>query len=226
MRIAAALILVACSGGAKDDDGGTNTVPAENQADLLLSDLTRLEVEVASGDALIGGFDTPDLEVWIREGEAGDTWDHGVEEGVASLWAVCPTGERGCGTGFDLVVPNELPVIVSSFDGPVVVDGHEGTLQVLTNAGPVTVRERPTSSVTITTRSGPVDVTFREDPQMLDVITVSGDIDVALPGQDYELVLASTNGNVTEEGVRHVPGAPRIRVSSQEGDITVHGTGS
>lgn len=213
----------ACAGG--DGTTGTDvvTVPS-GEPDLAVSEISRLLVETSSGLIQLGGFDTEVVEVRSGGGASGDSWGHEISEtGELSLFALCPTGERGCGTGFDVIVPDGLATIASTDTGRVVVDGHEGPLSISSQEGPVEVRQRPTSQVEVITSSGEVQLEFIGDPVAVNVVTSSGDISVSLPGSRYAFDVNTGSGEISYEGVQQTAGAPPIQLESDSGDITIVG---
>ncbi|HHO54169.1 MAG TPA: hypothetical protein ENK18_25685 [Deltaproteobacteria bacterium] len=216
------VVWIACSGG---DQRGTDVqiVPAD-EPDLAVSEISRLLVETSSGLIRLGGFDTEVVEVRIGGGAAGDTWEHTVSEtGELTLSSLCATGERGCGTGFDVIVPDALPILASSAAGPIVVEGHDGPLSISNQQGSVEVRQRPTSQVEVFNQSGSVQLEFIGDPVAVDVTTSSGDIAVSLPSSRFFFDVSTDSGEITYEGVQQTSGAPRIHLESDSGDISIVG---
>lgn len=149
------------------------------------------------------------------------------------------------------VLNHEGTVSLSRFEGPLDVRVGEGavTLDEVTGQARVEVEQgtidllAPTARFVATTvtgdirgtdldvpiaearsQRGAVDLTFATPPDLADITTASGDIEVSLPSGEYDVDAASRRGSVDLEGITNTSNASSVILArSTGGDIRVVG---
>lgn len=138
--------------------------------------------------------------------------------------------ERGCGGGvnirceieYEITVPPDVAVRVTTRAGQVTVQGLMGDLTVDTDAGAVRAMNLRSASVDVATRAGLVELSFAEAPRDVAVQTDAGAIDVVVPEDERYAVEVITDLGTADVTVDRDPDADRrIWAKTNVGSVTV-----
>jgi hypothetical protein len=111
---------------------------------------------------------------------------------------------------------------LSESSGDVNVTNTTGRLWVQTTSGDITGAGLRCGQVEVQATSGDIDLGFAAAPQQLTARTGTGDVDIAVPGDDTYRVVIETSAGDTEIKVRQDPGAAHaIGVQTSRGDVHI-----
>src|SRR5262245_15909429 len=163
--------------------GGSITVKGGNRKDVLVS-------PGPSGDSAARAGRGPGA----RQGRGGNQTPDDIPPGMKRLTP--PSGfsieernnEVSINTGFarsrnfEIQVPAKTNLNLSSFGGPVVVEGVEGEIEVTSNGGPVTLTD-VAGAVVATSHGGPVTARLLRvsADKAMSFASFGGNVDVTLP---------------------------------------------
>lgn len=132
----------------------------------------------------------------------------------------------GCGVSMTLAVPKGLPVVIETDSGDITADTiAQGVLTVSSASGDIEARDLDVDEFSAENGSGDVWATFAAQPFAFKASTSSGDIEATIPGgkRTYAVSVKSKSGEVSNGISSDEDGQGFIRVTSDSGDITLHG---
>lgn len=190
--------------------------------------LTRVQLDLSSGQAVIVGTDSSTLQV---RRTAEYAFGHAAREhrslagGVLRISSHCPKVVfSSCSASYQLAVPETMAVTVRTTDGDVRVTGYRGTAALQTGSGAVNVEAYCGFDLAARTGSGNVHIAAACAPQHLDVSTGSGDATAQVPPGRYQISASSGAGRQHVSGVIRDPHAPfTLAVHSGSGSVTIGG---
>lgn len=196
----------------------------------VTGDLTRVEIDVRSGDAEV--IDAPGSAVEVRRTDSF-AFDRpanerrSVEGGVLRLSSDCPRMAVGsCRSSYRVAVPENVPVTIHGGDGAVRLSAFRGSAEVQTGSGDVTVDGFCGFALAIKTEAGDARATATCSPQSLSMRSSSGDLEATVPSGGYRVEADSNTGRAEVSGLQRNPSAPyEVQALSDSGDVTVRGGG-
>lgn len=182
-------------------DGAVEIVGGGEQADVLL----RRTDESAFGHR-------PEIERRLRGG-------------VLHLRGSCPRGVlTSCEATWRLVIPDNVPVTVSTDGGDVAVRGFRGSAELRTASGEVRVDEFCGFALEVRTGTGDVDAGLTCPLARMSLRSRNGDVRASVPAGRYRVDADSDNGSREVEGLTPADDAPfQVQALSTTGDVTVEG---
>jgi hypothetical protein len=146
-----------------------------------------------------------------------------VVDGVLRIRSRCPsTVLHTCSAGFQLIVPDNVPVTVSTGSGRVNFVGYRGTARVATGSGDITLGSFCGNSLEAVAQTGDIDADTSCATQQLSLRTRSGTVHASVPRGRYRVEADSDAGNVTVRGLTREDGSPfRVQALSGSGDVLV-----
>jgi len=204
------------------------TLRSKTTGYVISAPLTRVELSLSSGDALIVGTQSTALEVRRTDHYS---FGHAAREqrslagGVLRISSHCPKVVLGsCSASYELAVPETVTVDVHTTAGNVRLTGFRGTAVVQTDTGNVNVDAYCGFDLAASTGSGDVRIAAACSPARLQVRTSSGDAVALVPPGRYRIQAASGSGPPHVNGVTSDPRAPyTIDVRSRSGSVTIGG---
>lgn len=130
---------------------------------------------------------------------------------------------RECQIGFVVSVPPDLDVTVRTSNGRIEITGVDGRLSAASDNGAIVGSALRAAETDVRTSNGAIDLSFGMAPDVLDLETNNGSIDVRIPSDDdaYDVDVATHNGGLDIDVHDH-PGADRtIRARSDNGSIEI-----
>src|SRR5579864_160705 len=208
--------------------GWVATLRSKTTGYVISAPLTRVELSLSSGDALIVGTQSTALEVRRTDHYS---FGHAAREqrslagGVLRISSHCPKVVLGsCSASYELAVPETVTVDVHTTAGSVRLTGFRGTAVVQTDTGNVNVDAYCGFDLAASTGSGDVRIAAACSPAHLQVRTGSGDAVALVPPGRYRIQAASGSGPPHVNGVTSDPRAPyTIDVRSRSGSVTIGG---
>jgi hypothetical protein len=198
-----------------------------------------------NGGIEIRGWDRPGIEVHARIQTHGETPAAALERARRVGLDLSPGAVRVSGdvdrgaVSFEILVPRRSGLEAATYNGPLKIQGVEGTMRVATHNGPLALI-RVGGDVVARVQNGPLSVKLDGDRwrgEGLDAEAVNGPVTLDIPdGYSAELEVGTIHGPfdvdipiTLEPGVRfpgHVRtrlggGGPRIRVVTTNGPIVV-----
>jgi hypothetical protein len=146
-----------------------------------------------------------------------------VSGGVLTVRSRCPTSLLGrCSVRYRVVVPDNVPVDVTTSGGSVSLSGYRGTARVVTGGGRIAVSGYCGNSLELRAGRGDVDASAACAPPRLVLRTRSGAVHALVPGGRYDVDAESTSGGESVRGLTPSPDAPyTIQALSGSGDVSV-----
>jgi len=146
-----------------------------------------------------------------------------------------------CVTSYDLRVPAQLALHVTTSDGAVTVsgisgdldlhtadggitaDGASGRLQLRTSDGAVIARDLHSTTVAATTSDGRVLLSFLVDPDTVNAHTSDGSLRITVPRDDtaYQVVAATSDGSRTVDVNTNATSPRTISARTSDGPVSV-----
>jgi len=208
--------------------GWLATLQSKTTQYVISAPLTRVELSVSSGDALIVGTQSTTLEVRRTDQYS---FGHSAREqrslagGVLRISSHCQKILVGsCSASYELAVPETVTVDLHTAGGNVRLTGFRGTAVVQTRAGNVNVDAYCGFDLAAITGSGDVRIAAACSPAHLQVRTSSGDAVALVPPGRYRINTASGSGPPRVNGVINDPRAPfTIDMRSRSGRVTIGG---
>ncbi|MET0147322.1 MAG: hypothetical protein ABW328_21440 [Ilumatobacteraceae bacterium] len=206
-------------------------------------DLTALDVSSSAGSVRIVATDgdTVDVRAEISDGLRSTGERQEVVGGVLQLRASCPNiGSDWCRVDYEISVPRDLALTVSSGNGrvevtgttgPVAVDADDGTVVLTSVTGPLDVStdngrvegvDLGSATTTADSDNGRVTLEFSAAPTTVVATTDNGSVEVVVPadGTTYRLSLETGNGSRIAE-VPDDPASDRsITLRTDNGSVT------
>ena len=146
-----------------------------------------------------------------------------VDNGVLHIRARCPsTVLHTCSTSFHLIVPDNVPVEVSTTSGKVSFADYRGTANVTTSSGDIDLAGFCGISLEARAGSGNIAADTACATQQLSLRTRSGSVLAQVPPGRYRVEADSDAGNVAVRGLTREDGSPfRVQALSGSGDVVV-----
>jgi hypothetical protein len=230
--------------------GGAGFGPATKvteQADFA-EPISRIMVDTPSGEVEVNaGGEIVHVERTLSYGDERPEVIEQVEDGVLTLSVRCEGGGfliGGCGADYVITAPADVALEVDTgsggidingmtaggrFDtgsGGVDLEGVGGEVSADTGSGSVDGSALVVTSITADTGSGGVDLEFASAPDMVEVSTGSGSVEITVPEGTYAIAMDSSSGSETLEGVVNDPSAERtITIDTGSGGILVEAGG-
>ncbi len=118
----------------------------------------------------------------------------------------------------------EGTLTASSHDAELKAAGVVGDLDLSSALGLLVGTDLRAAQGRAETDSGPIYLTWSKAPEQVEVVSVSGEVDLVVPAGAYQVIAGSTTGEVTVTGVSDEPDATRVlRVTTEFGNITITG---
>jgi hypothetical protein len=190
--------------------------------------LTKVNLTVASGDAVIVGSSSSTLQVKRTDDYAfgRSAREHrSLVRGVLSIVSGCPKIVVGsCSQSYELEVPQAVAVQVRTGDGDVRMTGFSGDASISTHAGNVDVEAYCGFRLAARSGLGSLHAATACAPQHLDLATGGGNAVALVPPGRYRVGATSGIGHEQVTGVTRDERAPfTIDVHSGSGSVQVEG---
>lgn len=194
--------------------------PVSGSLDALEFDLDGADIVV------VGGGTESTVEVQRRERSAfGRTvrTSREVGQGVFRVRSRCPQGlPDTCAVRYRIVVPDNVPVRVSTDGGDVRFSQYRGSARVTTGSGDVDISGYCGFSLVATAASGDIAAGAACPPQRLALRSTTGSVRAVVPAGRYQIDAQSASGRRVVRGVTSTPDAPfTIQALSSSGDVVV-----
>jgi hypothetical protein len=146
-----------------------------------------------------------------------------VVGGVLRIRSRCPsTVLHTCSASYHLVVPDNVPVTVSTSSGRVDFADYRGTARVTTRSGDINLGGFCGNSLEATAGTGDIDADTTCATQQLTLRTRSGTVHAKVPPGRYRVEADSDAGDVAVRGLTREDGSPfRVQALSGSGDVLV-----
>lgn len=186
--------------------------------------IEHLIVTTVTGDILLEHTDEELVSGELVVLADDDDFSQTEFDGVLTLSATCANREAGCSGAFALAVPPGLTIETHTVDGDLHLDGlrDQNITHDATTGDVYGDRLGRANTVVATTTSGRHDVAFRSEPDALTLTAHTGNVEATVPAGLYAVELIA-GGQTTVTGVTEDPAGPLLRLSSQEGDVTLIG---
>ncbi len=183
-----------------------------------------LVVTTVTGDIVIEHTDETFLSGQLIVIDDQDDYSLAIVAGVLTLAASCVNGEAGCSGAFFLSVPAGPSIDVITTAGDLTLDTvHDHVVTHSSTTGDVYGYDLGRSiTVTAETTAGRHDVQFKHEPKALTLTAQTGNVEATVPAGLYAVEVIS-GGTDTVTGVTVDASGKLIRLSSQEGDVTLTG---
>jgi hypothetical protein len=230
--LAIGLVLFACTSAARADDPQPLTFGhALPHGQAVLVDVT----DDIKADVRVTTWNRPSVDIKVSpSGHYADTvrLSGAIENGTLAMHVVCsPSPHRGFfgWLGFyrpeaviEMRVPAETTLSVHVINGPIIVDGVTGDLQVTLVNGPITVTGAGTH-LYLTTTNGPVEATIAKITTQPDITisTTNGPVDLFVPKGFKAKVHASTVFGPVENDLTGADGPGSVSLETVNGPVTI-----
>ena len=190
--------------------------------------LTKVNLTVSSGDAVIVGSSSSTLQVKRTDEYAfgrSASERRSLTRGVLTIVSRCPKIVVGsCSESYELEVPQSVAVRVRTDGGSVRMTGFSGDTSISTHAGDVDVEAYCGFSLSARSGRGSLHAATACAPQRLDLATGSGNAVALVPPGHYRVGASSGIGHEQVAGVVRDEHAPfTIDVHSGSGSVQVEG---
>jgi hypothetical protein len=146
---------------------------------------------------------------------------HVLRGSTLTVSYTCPT-ELLCGVSYDVKVPRDVAVSVSTSAGSVTLTSLSGTVSARANAGLITAVDLHSSVASFNSNAGGVVATFSAVPRSLTASTNIGPISLTVPGSAaYKVAVHTVVGTSTITVRRGSGSAYSISAHSDLGSISV-----
>lgn len=188
--------------------------------------LLAIELRVQSGNVTIVGGSRTGVSVNRSD---HSVYGHGpreerlVRSGILHLVSSCPVLILGsCGSNFRIEVPNNFTITVRAEHGTVRLEGYQGTANITTGAGSISVEDYCGLVLGATSTSGSISVGTSCSSERLALFSDSGAVAVTVPAGSYRINADSQSGSSRVSGLVNDAGAPwGIEALSNSGNVTV-----
>jgi hypothetical protein len=202
-----------------------------------------LQVDNDAGSVRVVGTDRDEVVVTARVSHGLRSPDHAARQDgdTAVVTADCPVMFSGwCDVDFVIEVPRAARIVVeaddrvvtrgttgpveaSSDDGGIDVESATGVLDLRSDNGRIVARDVRATEVHARSDNGDVEVELGVAPDVVDAESDNGDVEVVVPdGTGPYAVSSSTDNGSASTDVRTDPDAARrVRIVSDNGDVTV-----
>jgi Putative adhesin len=189
--------------------------------------VSRVVLDVGDADvAVVGGGRQVEIDVSRRErhsfGRSAETRRE-VAGGVFKVTSRCPDAlPDACSVRYRVVVPDSVPVEVTTADGAVRFERYRGSAQVASGGGDIEIEDFCGFALQAQTESGDVDATASCPLQQLSLRTRTGSVHAMVPPGRYEIDAQSASGRHALRGISSIEDAPfAIQALSSSGDVLV-----
>jgi hypothetical protein len=159
----------------------------------------------------------------------GPTVARSVVDGMFAIRSRCPkTILHGCSVRYRLVVPDNVPVVVTTTSGSVLLRDYRGSARIVTGRGGIDVTGFCGFSLEARSEAGGnVAAATSCPPQQLTLRATTGTVRAVVPGGRYRVDASTSRGAPAIHGVTPDAGAPfAIQALSGSGAVSVEGGGS
>jgi hypothetical protein len=159
----------------------------------------------------------------------GPAVSRSVVDGTFRVRSRCPrTILHGCSVHYRVVVPDNVPLMVTTTSGSVRLAGYRGSARIVTGGGDVDVDGFCGFSLEARSEhGGNVEAVAACPPQQLNLRATTGWVHARVPGGRYRVDASTSRGAPSIRGVTADGGAPfAIQALSGSGAVTVEGGGS
>lgn len=190
--------------------------------------VTSLRMRTSGHQVELVAGDRPGVRVveTVRYNKRAPGSTHSLRNGALEIRASgCGTGTglgfRVCELRYRVEVPRALAISIDSAGGDITAHGLSGPLNLTTSGGQVRADALAAKNIAARTDGGSMHLTLAAVPDLLDLRTTGGGVEVRLPGGDYA-VDARSGGGRHSIGVHTASGSPhRIMVRSSGGDVVL-----
>jgi hypothetical protein len=183
-----------------------------------------IELRLQSGNVDVVGGSQGRLSIRHSDRSA---FGHGPREqvskrrGIVTITSVCPDLVVGrCSSDYRIVVPDNVPISIRAENGTVHLAGYQGSADIATNSGAITVESYCGFVLGAASASGDIAVQATCSPERLALRSGSGDISAVVPTGSYRVQAASSSGATSVRGVTNDQGAPwAIEALSNTGSV-------
>lgn len=188
--------------------------------------LLGIELRVQSGDVTIVGGSRTGVSVTRSD---HSVYGHGpreqrlVRSRILHLVSSCPVLVLGsCASNFRIEVPDNVSITVRAEHGAVRLEGYQGSANITTKAGSISVEDYCGLVLGATSASGSITVGTSCSPERLALFSDSGSVGVTVPAGNYRINANSQSGSTHVSGLVNDAGAPwGIETLSRSGNVTV-----
>ncbi|ALE05950.1 hypothetical protein AL755_11520 [Arthrobacter sp. ERGS1:01] len=187
---------------------GENLIVTSHSSDLELisADVDEIQVERASSGSMIGA---EPKSVWQLDGN------------TLTLDQSCTGISINCGARFTVKVPRNVTLSAENGGGRIKATGFTTELSLMTMDGDIDAEKISAKSVTASSRNGKVQLELGAVPDLVNVQSQDGIIQLALPQATYAVDTSAKKGRIsvnvaTDDGSAHV-----VKAHSRNGDISV-----
>jgi hypothetical protein len=190
-----------------------------------------ITLDRGSGAAeIVGGGDRPAIEVRRTDDFAFGRQavaERRTDGGRLTIRSRCPETVFGpCSVSYRLTVPDNVLVNVRTTSGDVRFAGYQGSAQIDTGAGEVSVSGFCGFALRARTQSGDVSASASCPPERLELRSRTGDVRAVVPPGRYQVDADTDGGSRRVEGVTAADDAPfLIQALSSAGDVEVETSG-
>ncbi len=207
-----------CSGG------DTDKPPRVNPNVRFEEALHTVEVSATTGLVRVAASSSSAVLISFTPDAGDDDWQHSIIDGKLVMGAICGDGSIGCGGDFDIELPPNTDVVVTTTSGPVELVGLGGDVDVVSESG--TILGEAMGAVDLITRTvdAGTNLFFALPPDEIDILGGGGGgIGITVPPGNYR-VDVTTLGDVTiEGGVVDGNAGPDLILESGNGSVRVSG---
>lgn len=196
---------------------------------VVRGDLEGIVLDAGDGSVeVVGGGEQADVLLRRRDESAfghRPEVERAVRDGVLRLRGRCPDGVlTSCNSAWRLVVPDNVPVTVTTDGGDVVLRDFRGSAQVRVGSGDVQVGPFCGFALDVRTETGGVRTNATCPVARLSLRSRRGDVRVTVPPDRYRVDADSDTGEADVRGVTPADDAPfQIQALSTTGDVLVEG---
>lgn len=191
----------------------------------LAAGVTALTLDTSVGEVTVraaGPGEQPGARATITAGLSTPETDVVVDGDTVTISDTCSSTWWGnCSVDWDLVVPGDAALTISSDVGDVSVTDTTGPLTIASSVGEVSGQGLGSPEVTATSSVGDVTLTLVAPPDLVRVTSSTGDVSITVPddGTDYRVEADTSVGDLLG-GLGSDPSSTRlIDVRSSVGDV-------
>ncbi len=216
----AAVPLLAGCGALGNIGAGSHNPPAKEFT--VTARVTSLVIHGGTGSVDVTG--TPGSAVTVSQqatySSTPPAASHALSGTTLTVSYACPT-ELVCGMSYDVKVPRDVAVSVSTSAGSVTLTSLAGTVSARANAGLITAVDLRCAVASFNANAGGVVATFSVAPRSVTATTNVGPITLTVPGSVAYQVAAHTVVGASTVTVRRGGSGHSISAHSDLGSISV-----
>jgi hypothetical protein len=217
------------SGCGLDVDVGETSRRVEHQT-VPVADVTALDVWTDNGLVDVRAGDVEDITITTTfdEPQRGDA-DADIEVDGNRLMVAGSCDSRWferCAVGFEIVVPSDLDVTVTTDNGRIDVTGIAGDVALTTDNGSIDGAALTAGDVRAHTDNGSIELGMHRPAGTMVTKTDNGSIEISVPKSEsgYLVEADSDNGDVTVDVTTDAYSRHTIQAISDNGDVTIRTT--